>query len=190
MRLFCCLLLVSPILEAANGFITGTSVAGLPLTRIKDRLAEEVEDIRGLRIKAIKEELRSLSVPHADCFEKEELVYRLADARVQLVPQGKSSASSPTGPAFSDGVVVPLIKLQPSKEVLGAGISTDTKDYYAIALDLPDVSSNGQNRLFMVDTAATNTLVTPKAAASMNAQRTGVTATAAAGSGGYGVACP
>lgn len=50
-----------------------------------------------------------------------------------------------------------------SESVLGDGISVDQKDYYCIEIDLPDAPSGPTRELFMLDTAATSSLLTPRA---------------------------
>lgn len=50
-----------------------------------------------------------------------------------------------------------------SVSVLGDGINVDQKDYYCIEIDLPDAPLGPTTELFMLDTAATSSLLTPKA---------------------------
>lgn len=44
-------------------------------------------------------------------------------------------------------------------------MSVDQKDYYCVDLELPSARSGPTRELFMLDTAATSSLLTPKAAA-------------------------
>lgn len=50
-----------------------------------------------------------------------------------------------------------------SESVLGDGISVDQKDYYCIEIGLPDAPTGPTTELFMLDTAATSSLLTPRA---------------------------
>lgn len=50
-----------------------------------------------------------------------------------------------------------------SESVLGGGISVDQKDYYCIEIGLPDAPKGATTELFMLDTAATSSLLTPRA---------------------------
>lgn len=50
-----------------------------------------------------------------------------------------------------------------SQSVLGDAISVDQKDYYCIEIGLPDAPKGPTTELFMLDTAATSSLLTPRA---------------------------
>lgn len=50
-----------------------------------------------------------------------------------------------------------------SQSVLGDAISVDQKDYYCIEIGLPDAPRGPTTELFMLDTAATSSLLTPRA---------------------------
>lgn len=50
-----------------------------------------------------------------------------------------------------------------SQSVLGDAISVDQKDYYCIEIDLPGAPKGPTTELFMLDTAATSSLLTPRA---------------------------
>lgn len=52
-----------------------------------------------------------------------------------------------------------------SVSALGDGVSVDQKDYYCVDVELPDARTGATRELFMLDTAATSSLLTPKAAA-------------------------
>lgn len=50
-----------------------------------------------------------------------------------------------------------------SQSALGEAISVDQKDYYCIEIGLPGAPKGPTTELFMLDTAATSSLLTPKA---------------------------
>lgn len=50
-----------------------------------------------------------------------------------------------------------------SHSALGEAISVDQKDYYCIEIGLPGAPKGPTTELFMLDTAATSSLLTPKA---------------------------
>ncbi|CAM9975197.1 unnamed protein product [Pylaiella littoralis] len=81
----------------------------------------------------------------------------------------------------AEGTVVPMTRIRPSETVLGDGISVDQKDYYCIEVDLPNTPKGPTTELFMLDTAATSSLLTPRANARLGAVKTGVSAMGAAG---------
>ncbi|CAM9141149.1 unnamed protein product [Discosporangium mesarthrocarpum] len=171
-------------------------------------LKEEVEAVRGMKAAEIKRILTEMKVGTTGIFEKEELVQKLAAERVSRrggsgTTSTSSSEPSPGGDTWTDaswgsssgsretnarltsaGIVVPMTRLRPSQGSLGASISVDQKDYFCIRLDLPDAPNGLATELFMLDTAATNSLLTPRASERLGARRTGVTATAAAGTSG------
>lgn len=65
--------------------------------------------------------------------------------------------------------MVLLARSTESESVLGDGISVDQKDYYCVEVDLPDVPTGATTELFMLDTAATSSLLTPKASKRLGA---------------------
>ena len=67
---------------------------------------EERKDIAAMRIKAIKAELEALMVPHADAFEKDDLVQRLIDARRQKKPDNAPEQESAPSMGQSMGMCV------------------------------------------------------------------------------------
>ncbi|CAM9260136.1 unnamed protein product [Scytosiphon promiscuus] len=77
-----------------------------------------------------------------------------------------------------------MTRIRPSQSVLGGGISVDQKDYYCIEIDLPNAPKGPTRELFMLDTAATCSLLTPRAYERLGALKTGVSATGSAGTDG------
>jgi len=82
-----------------------------------------------------------------------------------------------------NGFTGSLRRLMAREGTLGANVKLDEKDYYAILLNLPDI---GCQREFIIDTAASGTIITPGFASSTNAPPTGVTASVSAGTSGGG----
>lgn len=64
---------------------------------------------------------------------------------------------------FGDPIARPITYTCFSQSVLGDAISVDQKDYYCIEIDLPDAPKGPTTELFMLDTAATSSLLTPRA---------------------------
>ncbi|CAM9303607.1 unnamed protein product [Ectocarpus sp. 6 AP-2014] len=77
-----------------------------------------------------------------------------------------------------------MIRIRPSHSALGEAISVDQKDYYCIEIGLPGAPKGPTTELFMLDTAATSSLLTPKASQRLGAIRTGVSAMGSAGTDG------
>ena len=50
-----------------------------------------------------------------------------------------------------------------SQSALGDAITVDQKDYYCVEIGLPDAPKGPTTELFMLDTAATSSLLTPRA---------------------------
>ncbi|EOD33446.1 hypothetical protein EMIHUDRAFT_441125 [Emiliania huxleyi CCMP1516] len=127
------------------------------------------------RASEIKARLRRLGVSTEGCFEKEEL-YRLL---LERAPE-----------ASGVGHCVPLELLQAARGAMGAGVTVDSKRYVGIRLASADDASVADPRLLMLlDSAASNSLLTPAAARLLGARPTGVRATAdtgtAVGLGGF-----
>ena len=84
------------------------------------------------------------------------------------------------GVAEATGHAVPLEFMAAAADALGPGATVDSKSYCAVRLELPEVASPeaASTVRFMLDTAASNSLVTPEASAALGARPTGVTASA------------
>ena len=84
------------------------------------------------------------------------------------------------GVAEATGHAVPLEYMDAAADALGPGATVDSKSYCAVRLELPEVASPeaAATVRFVLDTAASNSLVTPEASAALGARPTGVTASA------------
>ena len=84
------------------------------------------------------------------------------------------------GVAEATGHAVPLEYVAAAADALGPGATVDSKVYCAVRLELPEVGSPeaASTACFVLDTAASNSLVTPEASAALGARPTGVTASA------------
>ena len=82
--------------------------------------------------------------------------------------------------AEATGHAVPLEYIAAAADALGPGATVDSKSYCAVRLELPEVASPeaASTVRFVLDTAASNSLVTPEASAALGARPTGVTASA------------
>ena len=117
-----------------------------------------------LRAAELKARLRRFGVAGADnCFEKEELLELLRNS----VPEAATTAGHP----------IPLEQCTAAQGGMGAGVSVTDKSYFGLRLELSK-SSDADRVLWVLDSAASHSLVTPGAAAKLGAQSTGVTATA------------
>eukprot|EP00640_Fibrocapsa_japonica_P001175 CAMPEP_0113934750 /NCGR_PEP_ID=MMETSP1339-20121228/2031_1 /TAXON_ID=94617 /ORGANISM="Fibrocapsa japonica" /LENGTH=424 /DNA_ID=CAMNT_0000936669 /DNA_START=68 /DNA_END=1339 /DNA_ORIENTATION=+ /assembly_acc=CAM_ASM_000762 len=125
-------------------------------------------EVKSMRAAEIKKELNSYRISTSDCFEKEELVQRLVQARIDR-----------SGESLNAGVKVPLRCFTPRDGVLGEDVKLDEKSYFAINVALPELGVESAD--FMIDTAATNSLVTPLWADRWGAKGTGRSATMNAG---------
>lgn len=144
----------------------------------------------------MRKELTALGVYHQDCFEKAELVARLADqknsdagaaaAAQAASPQAEKKAKRRKEAAalfFSrvevmEGDSYDFTRLRPVEFSLGANIAVGDKEMYALKIGLPDLRSEA---LFVVDTAAGHSIVTPYYADRVKAPSTGVSATVGGG---------
>ena len=117
-----------------------------------------------LRAAELKARLRRFGVAGADnCFEKEELLELLRNS----VPEAATTAGHP----------IPLEQCTAAQGGMGAGVSVTDKSYFGLRLELSK-SSDADRVLWVLDSAASHSLVTPGAASKLGAQSTGVTATA------------
>ncbi|KAL2631400.1 hypothetical protein R1flu_016086 [Riccia fluitans] len=125
-------------LAQATAFSEGESVS----------LKNVIEQVEKMRASAIKEELTSLGISYADCFEKQELVLRLANARVKKVVQADKKNST-QGSQYPVLAQMPLYKLRSSP--------TSPKNYILVPMKI-----NNQGPFnFILDTGSSVTLVNP-----------------------------
>ncbi|KAL3689252.1 hypothetical protein R1sor_015561 [Riccia sorocarpa] len=111
-------------------------------------LKNVIEQVEKMRASAIKEELSSLGISYADCFEKQELVIRLANARVNKVSRAEKTTAS-RGSQYPVLAQMPLYKLRSSP--------TSPKNYILVPLKI-----NNQGPFnFILDTGSSVTLVNP-----------------------------
>jgi len=123
----------------------------------------EIEQIKGMRIKQLKEELKVYGIPINDVFEKEELVRRLVKAKSQ---KGFSNNQARNG--SSDMLQVPMsfFALEASRSVSGTSsigeiyLRPSPGQYPAIDLHIP----NGDKLTMLVDTACSGIVLRPSSA--------------------------
>jgi len=92
--------------------------------------------------------------------------------------------------ASGPGHAVPLERVRASDGTMGSGVAVYDKAYYSVRLELTAAAPERASRVqWVLDSAASNSLVTPDAAALLEARNTGVTATAdtasTTGAGGF-----
>jgi predicted aspartyl protease len=145
--------------------------------------SRQLDEIRSLSIREIKQELASLQVSTKDAFEKEELVKRLADAR-----QPSSSTST------TDEVVLetPLFLTTPDEQIEMAGnnlapherftMEPSSQPYPTIQIQLQD----GRTLNLLLDTACSGFVLRPETVQRYNLPTfsTPVTMTGAGGTTG------
>jgi len=147
-----------------------------------------VDEVSALRASLIKSELKELGIDCSDLFEKNELVERLVLSRMERA-SAKEKGERKAGAVealrkFGGGVNVPLKRLRAREGTLGSHVRVDEKDYYAIELSFPNFE--GVRADFVVDSAASNSILAPAFSARVKAPPTGVTATASAGTASGG----
>ena len=115
-----------------------------------------------LKIGEVKQRLARFGVSTAGSFE--------ADALRSLLSKCAPEASA------AGGYAVPLERVTAADGAMGGGVAVYDKIYYSIGLEL---SAPGAARVrWVLDSAASNSLIAPGAADLLGAQDTGVTATA------------
>ena len=127
-----------------------------------------------LKIGEVKQRLARFGVSTAGIVEAEALRSLL-------------STCAPEASATGQGHAVPLDRVGAADGAMGSGVAVYDKVYYSISLEL---SSPAASRVrWVIDSAASNSLITPGAADLLGAQGTGVTATAdtasSTGAGGF-----
>ena len=117
-----------------------------------------------LRIGEVKQRLSRFGVSTGGIMEAEELRAMLT----RCPPE----ASGP-------GYTVPLERVRAAEGSMGAGVAVYDKIYFSIRLELTKSSPERSSRVqWVLDSAASNSLLTPAAASLLEAKGTGVTATA------------
>ncbi len=116
-----------------------------------------------LRASEIKARLQRLGISSAGYFEKEELLSLL-----------RSRAPEACGA----GHAVALEYLTAAQGAMGAGVMVDSKRYFGIRLSVPRSPPSADTQvLWLLDSAASNSLLTPAASSLLGARATGVRAT-------------
>ena len=142
----------------------------------------EREDIERLRAGEIKERLFQRGISHTGLFEKPELVDKLLTALADET--NKPSNAEVDASELVDqlcqlgGFRAPLSRMMAREGTLGENVRIDEKDYYAVRAKFPDLSCESD---FIIDSAASNSVVTPQWAEGKGAKATGVIATVAGG---------
>ena len=118
--------------------------------------------LQTLRAGEIKKRLQIFGVSTHGILEKPEL-YELLKQRV---PE-----------ALGSGHAVPLEVVGAADDAMGSGITVDSKRYYALRLGL-SAGTDTSNVLWVIDSAASHSLLSPLASSALRMRPTGVTATA------------
>ena len=149
------------------------------------------QEVQKMRAADIKEELFKRGISYAGLFEKSELVAKLVMARESERQAGQerereaSAQSRLTDQLCSlGGFRVPLSRLMAREGTLGADVRIDEKDYFAVRAAFPDL--NADDAEFILDSAASNSVVTPQWAGRTGAKPTGLTASVSGGTAGGG----
>jgi len=156
------------------------------------RASAQREEIEGLRAAEIKERLFKRGISTVGLLEKRELVDKLLAALADESAHPSSSAKEKVGEMKDaetgklaeelckiGGFRVPLSRMMAREGTLGDGVRIDEKDYYAVRARFPDLSNAEAD--FIVDSAASNSVVTPQWSQGKGAQATGVSATVSGG---------
>ena len=114
-----------------------------------------------LKIGDVKQRLARLGVSTAGIVEADELRKLLS----QCAPEASSA----------QGYAVQLERVRAAEGSMGSGVTVYDKVYYSIRLEL---SSSAETVRWVLDSAASNSLLSPRAADLLGARDTGVTATA------------
>ena len=157
------------------------------------RASAEREEIERLRAGEIKERLFQRGISHAGLFEKSELVDKLLAA---LADETNKPSNAEVDALKNDdaselvdqlcqlgGFRAPLSRMMAREGTLGENVRIDEKDYYAVRTKFPELSCESD---FIIDSAASNSVVTPQWAQGKGAKATGVIATVAGGTSAGG----
>lgn len=152
----------------------------LPRTKLYTAAAEgnasvdssALEEIRSMRVKELKEELKELKISTADVFEKEELVQRLYRSRLSSASASSSSRTStkPASNHVEDAIRGPLlfVSMDAGRRVAanndrGITIDPSNQPYASIQVQVP--STSGKSDFFkltlLVDTACSGLVLRP-----------------------------
>ena len=118
--------------------------------------------VKPLRAAEIKRRLHRFGVSTHGLFEKPELL--------ELLRQAAPEALGPGHP-------VPLEAVSAARGAMGSGIAVDSKSYYALRLGLSAAHAS-PDVLWVIDSAASHSLISPSASSALGVRPTGVTATA------------
>eukprot|EP00667_Euglena_gracilis_P004787 EG_transcript_4818 len=130
----------------------------------------DLESIERMRIKEIKEELKRLNVGCDDCFEKKDLVQRLYS-----VTKDEN---------IGEGIVLRMPGVRPQRGFMGPDVKVERETvYFLFDASFPKSPNPTEVSQFIVDTAATLSLITPEGAALYGALQTGYTASGTSAGG-------
>jgi hypothetical protein len=125
-----------------------------------------------VRIGELKSRAARFGVDTSSLFEKSDLVAAL-------------EARAPGASTIVAGHAVPLVAVGAEGGAMGAGVRVDSgKTFWGIKLELPDIASpaSASDVLFVLDSAATHSLLSPDASSLLSAKPTGASATASTAS--------
>ena len=135
-----------------------------------------LDEINGMRVKEIKDELKSLGIGTEDVFEKKELVERLAKARKGEIKGGganskqrsndESAASAASSSTSGEGVEVPLVfyslesfsSVDASNTAQSVYVRPSPGQFACLKAELPN---SGRTLTLLVDTACTGLVLRP-----------------------------
>jgi uncharacterized protein with GYD domain len=109
--------------EAASGSASSNSEASSSSKPRSERLAEEMEKCKSMKVGELKKELESFGISTKSFFEKSEFVKALAEARVDGVAKGKGQ-EEPFDPTYRDVVIQKMSPNQLGAFVGGGFIDT------------------------------------------------------------------
>jgi hypothetical protein len=125
-----------------------------------------------IRIGELKSRATRFGVDTSSLFEKSDLVAAL-------------EARAPGASRITSGHAVPLVAVGAAGGAMGAGVTVDSgKTFWGIKLELPDIASpaRASEVLFVLDSAATHSLLSPEASTLLAAKPTGASASASTAS--------
>ena len=136
----------APSSAGAGTAAAATAAAAAATTDFSGMSEEEIRtQVGAMRVKALKAELTSLGIPHADAVEKADLVARLVDARLNGsagAAAGSSTSTQPSPPAAAVPAPPPSPPPPPSTNPFanpfggGAGFPDSPEDFDKFASEL------------------------------------------------------
>ena len=141
--------------------------------QLRANAGRDASDLENMRAAEIKQELFKRGISYAGLFEKSELVQKLAAALAEDAQSWETESGLAEQLCQMGGFRVPLSRLMAREGTLGSDVRIDEKDYYAVRCRFPDLKSETEAD-FILDTAASNSVITPQWSRNTGATPTGL----------------